>query len=72
MRYVIREPADLGTAVAEFRTLRGLSQAALAERIDVHRSYLSNLEQGPTTTAIERLIAALTALDVEIVIREKR
>ena len=71
MDYVIREAADFGKAVAEFRTLRGCSQGLLAEQIGVHRSYLSALERGHVTTVVERLFAALSALDVDVVVRSR-
>ena len=66
-----RSASDLGIALAEFRTLRGVSQATLAGRIAVHRTYLSKVEQGELTTAIERLWAAFDALGVDVVIRER-
>ena len=71
MEFVTRSANDLGTALAEFRTMRGTSQATLAERIAVHRTYLSKLEQGEPTTAIERLWAAFDSLGVDVVIRDR-
>ncbi len=71
MEFVTRSANDLGTALAEFRTMRGTSQATLAERIAVHRTYLSKLEQGELTTAIERLWAAFDSLGVDVVIRDR-
>jgi transcriptional regulator with XRE-family HTH domain len=72
MEFVTRSANDLGTALAEFRTLREVSQATLAERIAVHRTYLSKLEQGELTNAIERLWAAFDALGVDVVIRDRQ
>jgi transcriptional regulator with XRE-family HTH domain len=71
MEFVTRSADDLGTALAEFRTMSGTSQATLAERIAVHRTYLSKLEQGDVTNAIERLWAAFDALGVDVVIRDR-
>jgi transcriptional regulator with XRE-family HTH domain len=71
MEFVTRSANDLGIALAEFRTLRATSQATLAERMAVHRTYLSKIEQGDVTTAIERLWAAFDALGVDVVIRDR-
>ena len=69
--YVIRQATDFGKAVGEFRALRDCSQSSLAEQLGVHRSYLSALEQGHVTAAVERLLAAFTALDLEVVVRSR-
>jgi transcriptional regulator with XRE-family HTH domain len=71
MEFVTRSAEDLGNALAEFRSLRGTSQATLAESIAVHRTYLSKLEQGELTTAVERLWAAFDALGVDVVLRDR-
>lgn len=70
--YVVRGPGSFGSAIREFRHRRGLTQTELAERANLHRSYLSSIEAGTTTEALKSLIRALNALDLEIVIRPKR
>jgi transcriptional regulator with XRE-family HTH domain len=64
-------PHSFGLAIREFRDRRGVTQQELADRADVHRSYLSELETGHTTEAVNRIIRMLTALDLEVVIRER-
>lgn len=68
MRLDIRRPEDFGTAVAEFRTLQGISQADLARLVGVNRTYLSNLERGDVPAYVERLVALASALDLTITI----
>lgn len=68
MRFEIRRPEDLGTAVAEFRTMRGLTQADLATRCGVNRTYLSNVEQGEVPLYVERLFALFESLDVTLTV----
>jgi transcriptional regulator with XRE-family HTH domain len=63
-----RSAQDLGLAVKYFRTLAGLSQARLAERAGVHRSYLAALESGHTTEALERLTILLGELGARVYI----
>ena len=69
--YLVVGPQSLGRAIREFRIRRRLSQQALAEQVGFHRSYLSELESGATTEALERIVRTLCALDLEIVIRER-
>jgi len=70
--YVVRGPGSFGPAVREFRHRRGLTQTELAERANLHRSYLSSIESGTTTEALKNLMRTLNALDLEIVIRPKQ
>jgi transcriptional regulator with XRE-family HTH domain len=70
MRYDVRHPEDLGKAVAEFRTLRGLSQAELAKNVDLNRTYLSHLEQGEVPLYLARYFAVLEELGLSITISD--
>ena len=52
-----------GTAVKFQREALGLTQAALAEKAGIHRTYLSDVERGTRNLSlinIERLAAALS------------
>jgi HTH-type transcriptional regulator / antitoxin HipB len=69
--YLVIGPQSLGRSIREFRLRRHLSQQALAEQVGIHRSYLSELESGATTEALERIVRTLSALNLEIVIRER-
>ena len=70
MRYEIRGSADLGSAVAEFRTLQGRTQAELASRVGLNRTYLSNIEQGEVPAYVERYFALLEALGLHMTIAD--
>lgn len=51
-----------GKAIRKRRRELDLSQEVLAEKADLHRTYISNLERGeinPTLESIERLTQAL-------------
>lgn len=65
-RYVIRSPEDLGRMLAEARLYRGLTQEQLASRANVGRTYLARLEAGNTVLQVERLLAMLRDLGVEL------
>ena len=64
-------PSGFGAAIKEFRHHRGLTQQELATRADLYRSYLSKLESGATTEALEQMTRVLAELDLEIVVRER-
>ncbi len=54
--------ATLGLIIKEHRQKLGLSQEELAQRASLHRTYISNIEQGernPSLTTLSSLAAAL-------------
>lgn len=54
--------AQLGRRVQRLRRAAGLSQEELADRADLHRTYLSGVERGlrnPTITVLHRLAQAV-------------
>ena len=53
--YVVIGAQSLGRSIREFRRRRHISQQTLAEQVGVHRSYLSEMESGATTEALDRI-----------------
>lgn len=47
-----RQYKEIGLKIAYYRKLAGLSQMELAEKIDVSRTHLSNIEAPNVTTSI--------------------
>lgn len=70
--FSIRTPEQLIPLFAAFRKRAGLSQVELARRIGVGQQTVSQLERNPDKATVERLLRALTALDVELVLRAKQ
>jgi HTH-type transcriptional regulator/antitoxin HipB len=70
--FSIRTPEQLIPLFVAFRKRAGLSQAELARRIGVGQQTVSQLERNPDKATVERLLRALTALDVELVLRSKQ
>ena len=64
----IYTPASLGDAVRHYRTEAGLTQAQLAERAGIQRSYLSEPESGKETEQVRRLFRVLRQLDVRMML----
>jgi HTH-type transcriptional regulator/antitoxin HipB len=62
----IRSPEDLGRAIAGARKRRGLSQEELAGQLGISRSYLAELETGPSSLAVERSLRALRRLGARV------
>lgn len=72
MQIVPRRPADLGTAIAEFRAARGLTQSELAREAGLNRTYLSNIERGEVPEFVRRYFALLGVLGLEVTINDGR
>lgn len=54
--------AKLGKNLKKIRTAKKLSQGAIARKLDVHRAYVSGIENGkrnPTLATVEKLANAL-------------
>jgi transcriptional regulator with XRE-family HTH domain len=53
---------EFGNAVRRLRIARGLSQEELADRVELHRTYVGGIERGernPTLVTIRRIAEAL-------------
>lgn len=57
--------------MARARTRRGLSQEALAAKLQMERAYLSRMEGGLATEQIKRTFAVLRELGMELVIQDR-
>ena len=59
----------IGERIRDVRHRKGLSQEELAEKADINRTYLSQLEHNkssPTLDVVERIAAALGVTSVEL------
>jgi transcriptional regulator with XRE-family HTH domain len=63
-------PASLGAALRHYRQEAGLSQAELAERTGLNRTYLSALEQGRKTEQVKRILRLLKQLGVRMTLEK--
>lgn len=61
-------PASLGAAIRHYRRQAGLTQAELAERAGLHRTYLSALEHGRETEQLKRILRVLKHLGVRMTV----
>jgi HTH-type transcriptional regulator/antitoxin HipB len=71
MDVVARTPAQLGAALKSARIGRGLSQTDAASSVGLKQKTISSLENIGARTTVETLYKMLSALDLELVIRDK-
>ncbi|WP_303907338.1 helix-turn-helix domain-containing protein [Thiohalomonas denitrificans] len=70
--YVIRTPDQVTPVLRGFRRLRQLNQEQVATELGISQKSYSALELNASRTSVARLMAALAALDVELVLRDRR
>lgn len=58
--------ARFGARLREVRLAKGISQEALAEEADLHRTYVSSVERGERNVSLVNIARLATALGVEI------
>lgn len=71
MSLTIHHSTQIGRILAARRKALGLSQQTLAARLNISQNRLSELELAPERLTVERLLAALNLLGLEMVVRER-
>jgi transcriptional regulator with XRE-family HTH domain len=56
--------AILGKTIRDRRTELGLSQEELAERADLHRTYVGGVERGERNVSLENIVRIARALQI--------
>ena len=70
MDHVARTPVQLGQILRTCRKLRGLTQQQVAAKVGVKQSTVSAAERSSSDTSVATLYRLLSALGVELVLRE--
>jgi HTH-type transcriptional regulator/antitoxin HipB len=70
MDQTTRTPEQLGAALRRYRKNRALTQSDLGALINKRQATISSLESGEGGT-LETLLAVLSALDLELVVRPR-
>lgn len=71
MDYVARTPQQLGAVLKGTRKQRGLSQAEIGVKAGFAQPKISLIESHTATTSIEILYKTISALGLELVLRDK-
>ncbi|MDD3252123.1 MAG: helix-turn-helix transcriptional regulator [Lachnospiraceae bacterium] len=64
--YMVQHYRIIGLNIAYYRKLRGLTQLQLAERIDISRTHMSNIEAPNMPTSVSLEVLLLIAKELQI------
>ncbi|MEI8030952.1 MAG: helix-turn-helix transcriptional regulator [Comamonadaceae bacterium] len=70
--YPIRTEQQVSLLLKSFRQARGMTQADLARALGVTQQTASDLERNAVAASVSRLLRMLSALGVELVLRDKQ
>ncbi len=71
LHQLVRQPVDIGLLVVKVRKARSYSQQELADLAGVGRRFLSELEGGKPTAELGKVLQVLTALGIDVELRER-
>ncbi len=69
--YPVRTDQQMALLIKSFRKARGLTQVDLAQAQGVTQQAASAFERNPSAASVGRLLRTLSAMGVELVLREK-
>ena len=72
MKQIARTEKQIGAVVRRERRRKGLTQEALGDKVGLRQATISKLEKGEPATQLRTLLDALTALDLQLVITERK
>lgn len=72
MDYVTRSPRQLGDILRACRKKRQLTQGMVGSRVGLRQSQVSSIETRGADITVATLYRLLSALDLELVLRDKR
>ncbi len=70
--YPIHAPAQLSIHIKSLRKARGLTQAALGQRIGVKQVRMAHIEKNPGTVSLDQLLQVLHALDARLLLADTK
>jgi HTH-type transcriptional regulator/antitoxin HipB len=68
--YPVQAPSQLSVHIKSLRKARGLTQAALGERVGVKQARMADIEKNPGTVSLEQLMQVLHALDARVLLAD--
>ena len=70
--YPIKTASQVASLLRSFRKRSGRNQTELATLLGAFQQGVSRIERDPGSLTLERLLKVLAALDVELVLRDKK
>ena len=64
-RLALNPQVEFGTRIRDRRTELGLSQESLAERCELHRTYVGSLERGERNVALLNILRLAKGLEAD-------
>lgn len=68
--YPIHTPAQLSVHIKSLRKARGLTQAALGQRIGVKQVRMAGIEKNPGAVSLDQLLQVFHALDARLLLAD--
>ena len=68
--FPVQSPAQLSVHIKSLRKARGLTQAALGERIGVKQVRMADIENNPAAVSLDQLLQVLHALDARLLLAD--
>ena len=72
MKHIARSGKQAGAIIRRERRKQGLTQAELGDKVGLRQATISKLEKGEPATQLRTLLETLTALDLQLVITERK
>jgi HTH-type transcriptional regulator/antitoxin HipB len=66
MGHTVQIPSQLSSHLRALRKARGLSQAALGNRLGLSQTRIARIEGDPLSISVEQLLRVLAALGVQV------
>jgi HTH-type transcriptional regulator / antitoxin HipB len=68
--YPLQTPDQLSHHIKSLRKARGLTQAALGQRIGVKQVRMADIENNPASVSLDQLLLVLHALDARLLLMD--
>lgn len=68
--YPLHTPDQLSVHIKSLRKARGLTQAALGQRIGVKQVRIADIERNPGAVSLDQMLQLLHALDVRLLLAD--
>ena len=72
MDYPIKTSAQLGPVLAGIRRDRKLTQASIGKKVGLAQNAVSVLETASSKASLQQLFKVLSALELDLVVRDRR